>query len=143
MAVKPLRSLHRLTEAIESGEDSLEAGKPIERAQKRQIVLIELMNEALESDDAGDFLELVNFIKKHGTKIRNDLIREMMGDSYFPSPSVLDRLKRREAAEIARQAAEDAKGLLDRDKRRIASIGPMLPFLKPGRVKHGVDEQNE
>ena len=141
--MKALRKLHRLTEALERGEESLEDGKPLHRARKRQEALIELMEEALDTDDAGDFLELLEFVRKHGTKMRNDLKREMMSNSYYPAPSVLDRLKRREAAEIARQAAEDAKGLLDRDKRRISSIGPMLPFLKPGRVKHGVDEQSE
>lgn len=137
--MKPLKKLDRLTEALERGEESLEEGKPIQRSRNRQIALIELMEEALDTDDAADFLELLEFVRKHGTKIRNDLKREIASEGYYPAPSVLDRMKRREAAEMARQAAEDAKGLLVRDKRRIASIGPMLPFLKPGRVKHGVE----
>lgn len=137
--MKPLRKLSRLTDAIEAGEDTLEAGKPIERSRKRQEALLELMEEALDTDDAGDFLELLEFVRKYGAKMRRDLKREMLSDSYYPAPMVLERMKRREAAEIARQAAEDAKGLLERDKRRIASIGPMLPFLKPGRVKHEVE----
>jgi hypothetical protein len=135
-SLKPLRKLDRLTEALERGEVSLEEGKPLQRARKRQEVLLELMEEALDTDDAGDFLELLEFTRKYGTKIRRDLKREMMSNSYYPAPAVLDRLKRREAAEIARQAAEDAKGLLDRDTKRIESIGPMLPFLKPGRIQH-------
>jgi hypothetical protein len=141
--VKPLRSVFRLVDALESGEDSLEVGKPIERSHKRQEALLELMEEALESDDAGDFLELLEFVRRYGAKMRRDLKREMMSDSYYPSPSVLARMKRREAEEIARQAAEDAKGLLDRDARRIDTMGPMLPFLKPGGVSHGVDGGNE
>jgi hypothetical protein len=136
--MKALRRLDRLTEALERGEVSLEEGKPIQRARMRQIALLELMEEALDTDDAGDFLELLEFVRKYGTKIRRDLKREMMSDSYYPAPTVLDRLRRREAAEIARQAAEDTKGLLDRDTKRIEAIGPMLPFLKPGRVRHGM-----
>jgi len=143
MAVKALKNVYRLLDALESGEDCLEGGKPIHRAQKRHIALLELMEEALDTEDAGDLLELLEFVQKYGAKMRRDLKREMMSDSYFPSPSVLARMKRREAKEVARQASEDAKGLLDRDKRRIDTIGPMLPFLKPGRVKHGVDEQSE
>ena len=83
MAVKPLRKLHRLTEALERGEVALKTGGPS--------------------------------VEPVGVK------------------------KPMEAAEMARHAAEDAKGLLGRDKRRIVEIGPMLPFLKPGRVNHGVD----
>jgi hypothetical protein len=134
--MKALRKLDRLTEAIERGEDSLEAGKPLQRARKRQEALAELMEEALETDDAGDFLELLEFVRKYGAKVRRDLRREMMSDSYYPCPTVLARLKRREAAEIACKAAEDSKGLLERDIKRIDAIGPMLPFLQPGRVNH-------
>jgi hypothetical protein len=134
--MKALRKLYRLTEALERGEDSLESGKPLQRARKRQEALIELMEEALDTDDAADFLELLQFVQKYGAKMRRDLKREMMSDSYYPCPTVLERLKRREAAEIARKAAEDAKGLLDRDIKRIDAIGPMLPFLQPGRVDH-------
>jgi hypothetical protein len=141
--VRALKSVYRLLDALESGEDSLETGKPVERAPKRHMALLELMDEALAPEDAGDMLELLEFVRRYGAKMRRDLKREMMSDSYFPSPSVLARMKRREAEEMARQASEDAKGLLDRDKRRIDAIGPMLPFLKPGRVKHGVDEQTE
>ena len=138
MAVKPLRSFHRLIDVLEAGEDSLDVGKPAQRAHKRQIALVELMEEALATDDAGDLLELLEFARKHGAKMRRDLRLEMMSDSYYPCPTVLDRLKRREEAERERQAAEDAKGLLERDAKRIEKIGPMLPFLKPGRVNHGL-----
>ena len=136
--MKPLRKLHRLTEALERGEDSLDDGKPLQRARKRQEALIELMEEALETDDAADFLELLEYVRRYGVKMRNDLKREMMSDSYYPAPSVMDRMKRREAAEVERQKAEDAKGLLKRDMKRVEDIGPMLPFLTPGRVDHGV-----
>lgn len=136
--MNPLRCVYRLIDDIQDGKASLEDGTPAEKAQKRQIALLELMDEALESEDAADLLELLEFVRRYGTKMRRDLKREMMSDSYYPSPSVLARMKRREVAEMDRQAAEDAKGLLDRDARRVDATGPMLPFLKPGRVKHGV-----
>lgn len=136
--MRPLRSLHRLIDALEAGEDSLEDGKPVQRAHKRQKALMELMEEALHTDDAADFLELLDFVRRNGAKMRRDLKREIASEDYYPAPSVLARMRKREAAEMARQAAEDAKGLLDRDTKRIESIGPMLPFLKPGRVNHGL-----
>ena len=85
--MKALRSVYRLLDALESGEDSLETGKPLQRSQKRHIALLELMEEALESEDAGDLLELLEFVRKYGAKMRRDLKREMLSDSYYPSPS--------------------------------------------------------
>ena len=132
--MKPLVKLFSLVEDIEEGRDSLDQGTKAERARKRQIVLTELMARALETEDAGDLLELLQFVRKHGVKMRHDLQREMESESYFPCPMVLERLQKRAEEDMKRQAAEDAKGLLKRDNKRIDSIGPMLPFLQPGRV---------
>lgn len=132
--MKPLVKLFSLVEDIEEGKDSLDHGTKAERARKRQIVLTELMARAMETEDAGDLLELLEFTRKYGVKMRHDLEQEMKSEAYYPCPMVLERLRKRAEEDMKRQAAEDAKGLLKRDTKRIESIGPMLPFLQPGRV---------
>lgn len=132
--MKPLKKLIRLTDLLDRGEDSLEEGTRLERRMKLQEALMELMQEAVETEDAADVLEVLQFVRKHGVKMRHDLQGEMKSETYYPCPSVLERMKLRAERDAKAKAEEDSKGLMKRDRKRISDIGPMLPFLQPGRV---------